>query len=90
MRATLGTRPNRTGLTIVASIDSIGEPGPIAPAVRTALLLSGTIWFPAWSGVGFVAGPALVAGLVGYAFWVRAAVLQTMQPFEVRGHSRRT
>ncbi|MBF6351881.1 hypothetical protein IU448_23105 [Nocardia flavorosea] len=54
--------------------------------LTAALLLSGIVWFPVWWGVGFVAVPALVAVLAGYAVWVRAAVRQARQPFEVRDY----
>ncbi|WP_433722337.1 hypothetical protein ACQP0C_21205 [Nocardia sp. CA-129566] len=50
--------------------------------ITAALLISGTVWFPAWWGLGIVAVPAITAVLFGYAFAARAAVLQASRSFD--------
>ncbi len=50
--------------------------------ITAALLISGTVWYGAWWGLGFIAVPAITAVLFGYAFAARAAVLQASRPFD--------
>ncbi len=50
--------------------------------ITAGLLISGTMWFGAWWGLGIFAVPAFTAVLFGYAFAARAAVLQASRPFD--------
>ncbi|GAA5094708.1 hypothetical protein GCM10023319_52780 [Nocardia iowensis] len=49
--------------------------------ITAALLISGTTWYGSWWGLGFLAVPAAISVLFGYAFTVRAVVRQAGRVF---------